>query len=195
VIPTIWYQFFDSEALPPSALQRIEESDELASLRRDLRGRVDPSFWSSAANAIGDALHGILNTSVLDVLLRSWRSHPEVRERLRLFPASTIMLIDLGEHEIVSRHRPRIEITSDSRKLGTLQFALQLDLMVQRARLQLERGLIKRGTVGACSMSGRLALGETELARFPTRELTLPEQISFGAGVPIEAPVEVAEQR
>jgi hypothetical protein len=195
MMPTLWSLFFESEALPVTGLRKIEESPELDALRHVLRGEVDPSFWVSASNAIGDGLHSMLNASLLDVLLRSWYHHPDVRRRLEgVPPSSTIVLLDLGEHEIVSRHKPRIQIQSGSRMLGALEFDLQLTLMVQLARLQLEDGRIMRGTLGACSGCGWLKLGSEEIASFRMQELALPSQVSFGAGLRLEDQSEVRDR-
>ncbi|HJQ96885.1 MAG TPA: hypothetical protein VJ826_01160 [Candidatus Polarisedimenticolaceae bacterium] len=191
MIPSLWSLFFEEEAPPAITLKRIEESAEFESLRHQLRGQVDATFWGSAVSAIGDGLRSVLDVSLLEVLLRAWTTHPAVAGlRAAHRESSDIVLVELGEHEIVSRHLPRIEVRADSRVLGELRFEVHLNLMVQRARLQLGNGRLVRGTVGACSGSGWIALGNVEIASFSVFEIPVPSQISFGAGLTL--PVDIA---
>lgn len=185
MIPTLWSLFFESEALPIGAARRIAECDEMEALRRRLQADVDPTFQASADRAVQDGLRQMLDASLLDVLVRSWARHPEVeRQIVERRDGPAIVLLDLGEHEIASRHRPRIDIRRGPELLASLEFGVRMDLMIQRARLHLQGDRLLRATLGACQGHGRLSVGEEEIAAFAWREIRMPTEVSFGAGVP-----------
>ncbi|HYM82465.1 MAG TPA: hypothetical protein VEY91_13770 [Candidatus Limnocylindria bacterium] len=188
MIPTVWSTLFDSEALPSEAERLIERSSELQALQHDIRSQVDATFWASARSAIADGLRQMLNVSLLDVLLRGWRSHPGLQKQLKSGDdRNRVVLFELGEHEITSKHRPQIEIRQQNRLLGSLSFDLDLKLMLQLARLQLQEGKLLRVSFGACSGYGRLKLGAAELSAFRLRDIEMPAQVSLGRGVSINA--------
>src|SRR5262245_8826833 len=177
--PTVWSLFFDGDEVSPDLARAIRDSAPMEALHGELRSVVDCTFPVASEKAIGDALHEALNTPVLDVLTRAWRTHPGLPAEIRSTPEEeSTVLFGLGEHEIVSTHRPRVDVLGPSGMLGSFEFDLRLELMVQCATLQIdETGHVSCVSMGACSGTGVLSLGNKELARLQHVENALQELV------------------
>ena len=184
---TLWDLLVSEPSMPEGLVKRIERSPELEALRDELEGSVDASFWVSAPLAVIDGLRQILDLPVGDLLCRAWITHPGLRRQLEssIVP-ERLTLFDLGEHEITSRHRPRIDVRAQSRTLGSLPFDLSISLRVQLGRLQLQERRLMRATLGACWAGGTLRLGRAPLLTMDPREIDLPSPLSFDDGIPLQ---------
>jgi hypothetical protein len=193
--PTVWSLFFESYEMTPDLARAIRDSAPMDALQGELRSVLDCTFPHASEKAVGDALHEALSTPVLDVLTRAWRTHPGLPAEIQSGEEEEpTVLFGLGEHEIVSTHRPRVDVLGPSGMLGSFEFDLRLELMVQCATLQIEEnGRVSCVSMGACSGTGSLNLGDRELARFHHLAIPFPETVSVDLNVLDPPPEDTTE--
>lgn len=189
MIPTLWSLFFDGDELPYDVVRAVDRSRRMELLRGELRNAVDfeSTFLHSAEQSIGEALRRVLDVPLVDPLLRAWRTHPALRPGGNGPGYEAITLLDTGEHEVHSTHRPWIEVRGPSGTLGTLELEVRLDLVLQRAILRLDgTGRPFEASIGACRGTGTLGLGGSELARFAHQDIRFPAVVPLPPADPSE---------
>lgn len=181
---TLWTMFFTGERLPDAASNRIETSARFGGLKQDA-GHADASVWSAAPGAIGDGLRQMMQISITDLGLKAWARHQELRKAVEGAGPGKIVVFDLGEHAITSKHKPRMDLVIAGRTVGSLEFDLTLRLDLKAVRLQIQDRRVTKVTSGACQASGTLKLGDVELSQIKSKEFDLPGAFEVHGGMPL----------
>jgi len=181
---TLWSLFFDEDGIPDPAARQLEASPKFASLKQAV-GHAGSPLWASARTAVGDGLRQMMSYSITDLAVHAWAKHQELRRLLDGASPEKIVLFDLGDHTITSRHRPRIDVTVAQRTVGSLEFDLKLSLTFKAGRLHIQNRRVMRFATGSCRAEGTLKLGEVELAAVRSREIDLPGAFDLKDGIPL----------
>jgi hypothetical protein len=179
MIPTVWSVLFDGDRLSPEASRRVHQSETMGAMCRELRGLGDQSLAHAAEHAVEEALRRVLENSLLEVLMPVWRSHPGFDEALDAARQHQgIVVFGVGEHDVVSKHCPRLDVVGPAGTLVSFEFDLRLELTLQSAALRIESdGTVSVATIGACRCAGSLQLDGQELAATVREDIQFPEEI------------------
>src|SRR6185295_17084315 len=166
---------FPDDELPLDRLQHLANAHAMQTLERKLTRVANLASTPRIERAIGDALRGALDLPLVDPLVAAWRTHPRLASVRR--NGETQTLIELGPHEVSSRHWPRVDVLCDSALLVSFAFDLRLELRVHSATLQVDRGdRVSRAWVEGCSGKGSVSLEDHELASFESETLGVPNE-------------------
>jgi len=88
----------------------------------------------------------LLDISVLDVMLRAWKTCRDVRTQVQASAADPVtpIVVELGAHRIRSEHRPSIEVKSNGRLITTLAFSVEVGFEITAAQLTLRGGAVQQ---------------------------------------------------
>jgi hypothetical protein len=169
---------------PSDGLSRdLEISAALTKLRGEVADRVQAGFWKDAGPTLAAGLHQLCNVSVLDLLVSGWAKHRELAELVRKTKnPDELVQFDLGEHEITSTHKPKIELTYLGARLGTLEFEIEVAFKIAFARLHVRGDRIVAASAGDCVAEGSCKLAGVELAKLASPKVPLPGELRFGEG-------------
>jgi hypothetical protein len=178
----LWSAFFPGDELPQDGVDRLARSETMDQLRRKMSRVMKVDSVPSIERAIADALKTALDVPLVDPLLAAWRTHTSLASIRK--NRDTLTLLELGPHEVSSRHWPRIDVLSDSALLISFPFDLRLEYRLRGVTLEIEHGLrVTRAWIGDCVGDGRLTLGDVELARFDREPLNFPSEIALDASL------------
>jgi hypothetical protein len=179
MIPTAWSVLFDGDRLSPEASGRLHQSVTMEAMCRELRGLGDQSLALAAEHAVEEALRHALQSPLVDVLMPVWRSHPDFADALDAARQHQgIVVFGVGEHDVVSTHRPRVDVVGPAGTLASFAFDVRLDLTLQSAALRIASdGTLSVATIGACRCLGSLQLDGQELAATARDDVAFPEEI------------------
>lgn len=183
---TLWY-FFDSHKLSDQQAETVWSGECLSRVGQELQGKVPMPFWSSARHQIDQALQNVLSVPLSDILGGGWNKYRaliEYRDRKK-HPADEVALVPLHEHTISSSHKPQIEIFLNERKIGSLDFEVELALEMEMAILKIRDGKIWEVEAGSCNGRGTVMFGPAVLFERKTSSVRLPRMISFTDGLAI----------
>ena len=178
----LWSAFFAADELPQEGVARLASSETMDQLRRKMSRVVNLESVPSVERAIGDALKTALDVPLIDPLLSAWRTHTSLASIRR--SREPLTLLELGPHEVSSKHWPRVDVLCDSALLVSFPFDLRLALRLRGVTLQIEDGLrVSRAWIGSCIGDGHLSLGDVELARFDHAPLMFPSELALDASL------------
>lgn len=179
--------FFGAQALSDKQADLVWAGDSLSTVSRELQGKVPGPFWLSARSAIDQALQSLLEVSLIDILGGGWNKYRaliEYRDRKK-HPSEEVALFPLHEHTITSTHKPQIEIYVNDRRIGSIDFEIQLVLELETAILKIQDGKIWEIQTGSCRGTGILMYGPAVLYERKTSKVQLPKLMSFSKGLAI----------
>ena len=179
--------FLATQSLSDKQADIVWAGDCLSTVGRELQGKVPGPFWLSARSAIDQALQSLLAIPMIDILGAGWtkyRALIEYRDR-RKHPSEEVALFPLHEHTITSTHKPQIEIYINDRRVGSIDFEIQLVLEIETAILKIQDGKIWEIETGACRGAGILMYGPAVLYERKTSQVQLPKLMSFSKGLSI----------
>ena len=183
---TLW-DFFGAQQLSDNQAGTVWTGECLSKVSQELRGRVPGPFWSSARRAIDQALKQVLGIPMMQIVGSGWnkyRTLTEYRDRKK-HPAEEVALEPIGKHTITSTHNPQIEIFLNERRIGSIDFAIKLQLDLEAAVLKIQDGKIWEVETGSCIGGGTLMYGPAILFERKTGKIWLPTLISFPRGLSI----------
>jgi hypothetical protein len=137
-----------------------------------------------------EALHvleSILDKGLGDILTSAWVTCPSLQEAAD--PArhgpDEVILVPLLEHTVSSKQEPAIDFTCGGVQVGSLKFAVALDLQLSGVVLRVKASRIHEIASGTCDADAKLSVADIELAERKTPKIALPLSIQLGAGIPI----------
>ncbi|MFM9863243.1 MAG: hypothetical protein ACKVRO_06515 [Micropepsaceae bacterium] len=189
-------QFFDAEdakarkdglnALYSTAVMRSTQA---------LLSTAPTLLQNHVAQSVTEALKGVLSVPLVDVLSSAWTTRRELKQYLdrSKFPREELIDHALGKHEIQSTHRPKLQIMLDNSPIGAeFEFAVTVALNVEAAILRIQDGRIMHAQLGKVSGSGAIKCEEATLFARATKPVALAQTLSFGQGIAIPWPKELA---
>ncbi len=147
------------------------------------------------AQSVTEALRGALAVPLVDILTSAWTTRRELKQYLdrSRFPREELVDHALGKHDIQSIHRPKLQIMLDQSPIGAeFEFDVTVALNVEAAILRVQDGRIMHAQIGKVSGSGTIKCEETALFARVAKPVALPQTLSFGSGVAIPWPKELA---
>jgi len=112
------------------------------------------------------AVTGLLDISLIDVLLSAWRTHHDLTTAARNtlnVPGST-ELVPLAEHQITSTMHPYVNVFVDGHHVATIHLDLSLLFDVKAVLAGIRDGQLVELHSGHCDVTATLAIEKTNVA-------------------------------
>lgn len=125
----------------------------------------------------------LFDIPIPDIFLASWtktNALQSVLEESRKSP-ETVMNIELGEHTIVSQHKPSIEVKIQNATVKKLEFMLRLGFILKGFNLKIQNGEIREMQTGVCEAKGTVEYDKLIIAEKKLAPITLPGSIKLSA--------------
>jgi hypothetical protein len=130
------------------------------------------------------AVTGLLDVSLIGILVSAWRTHHELTSAARrtLAVPGTTELVPLAEHQITSVMHPYVTVFVDGYQVATIHVDLSFLFDVQAVLAGIRDGQLVALQSGHCDVTATLAIEKTEVA---TRRVsfTLPGVIPLNPGI------------
>jgi hypothetical protein len=149
---------------------------------------------NQVAQSVTEALKNALSVRLADVLAAAWNTRRDLRQYIdrTKFPPDEIVDHALGQHEIHSTHRPRLQIMLDQSPVGAeFEFDVIVKLKIDAAILRIQDARIMHATLGKVSGGGAIKCEEVTLFSRASKPVALPATLSFGSGLMIPRPKEI----
>jgi len=95
------------------------------------------------------------------------------------YDRNELIIIGLKDHEISSKHKPSIDFLLNGKKIGSIEFQLDVTLTLTAAVLHVRGGDIEELQAGKIQGSATLAYKEVNLFTRKTKKMPLPGTIKF----------------
>ena len=130
------------------------------------------------------AVTGLLDVSLIGVLVSAWRTHHELTSAARrtLAVPGTTELVPLAEHQITSVMHPYVTVFVDGDQVTTIHLDLSLLFDVQAVLAGIRDGQLVALHSGHCDVTATLAIEKTEVASKQVR-FTLPGVVPLNPGI------------
>jgi hypothetical protein len=142
------------------------------------------------ADRLGQTLGHLFDLGLPDLLINAWFKARELRKYAdpKQYTPGEINEVELAQHEISSKHKPKLELQLNRKKLYEFAFDAALELEISGAVLLIQDGKIKEMRALTGKGSCQLKYGEHEIWKRESEEYKLPGVVSFGAGIAIPPP-------
>jgi hypothetical protein len=145
-------------------------------------GRIPIPGWRMLPGAVARYLAGMLDISLLDVLVGAWnKSHAlgQQLEKSRKSPDKDIFL-QLAEHKITSKHEPYLALVKDGQEIGRLPFTVSVELALQGAVLRIRDGVVEEVQTGRITGKGTVKCGRAILIEKELQPIVVPGVMPVG---------------
>jgi len=163
---------------------RLESGKGLMGLRRPLEEARLPGGWAGLRNKILAEAGGLLDIRLLDVMRWAWKKGRELEayRDTEKYPPDTTFRVPLVEHKITSTHKPHVEIRINEKTVGSVHFAVNIEIAVKGMTLEIRNARIKKIHAGDCKAKGSFLCEGFLLAERESKPLDLPGTIDLGEG-------------
>lgn len=123
----------------------------------------------------------LFDIPIPDIFLASWKKADAIKgllEESRKSP-ETVMNIELGEHRIVSQHKPCIEVKIQNAVVKKLEFTLRLGFVLKGFNLKIKNGAIREIQTGVCEAKGTVEYETLVIAEKKLEPIALPGSIKL----------------
>ena len=130
------------------------------------------------------AVTGLLDVSLIGVLVSAWRTHHELTSAARrtlATPGST-ELVPLAEHQVTSVMHPYVTVFVDGYQVATIHLDLSFLFDVQAVLAGVRDGYLVALHSGHCDVTATLAIEKTDVASRRV-SFTLPGVIPLNPGI------------
>ena len=130
------------------------------------------------------AVTGLLDVSLIGVLVSAWRTHEDLTSAARrtLAVPGTTELVPLAEHQITSVMHPYVTVFVDGYQVATIHLDLSFLFDVQAVLAGIRDGQLVALHSGHCDVTATLAIEKTEVASRRV-SFTLPGVIPLNPGI------------
>ena len=97
------------------------------------------------AKAVSEELAGLLDVSLVGIMLRAWSKYELVRKYLA---SNETVLVPLLTHTIESTHEPSLDLTQANIVIKRVQFSVSLEIEVEGLVLKIGQGRIQQIEAG-----------------------------------------------
>ena len=138
----------------------------------------------AAAREVKAAVTGLLDVSLIGVLVSAWRTHEDLTSAARrtLAVPGTTELVPLAEHQITSVMHPYVTVFVDGYQVATIHLDLSFLFDVQAVLAGVRDGYLVALHSGHCEVTATLAIEKTEVASRRV-SFTLPGVVPLNPGV------------
>jgi hypothetical protein len=176
---------FRPHELPDEQLSRLESGKGVTELRRPLEEARLPGGWAGLRDKILAEAGGLLDIRLLDVMSWAWKKGRELeayRDTER-YPPDKTFSVPLVEHKITSTHTPHVDIRMNDKKVGSIHFAVNIEIAVKAMTLEIQNARIKKIHAGDCTAKGRFLCEGVLLAERESKPLDLAGTLDLGEGL------------
>jgi hypothetical protein len=145
--------------------------------------------WTAAGNQVVDLLRNELaSLSIPALLAKGWTKYAPFREYCKepKYTPNKRYVVPLYKHTLSSKHRPVIELRLDGLPAGKVNFEVELSLTFESAALVIQNKRFMSVTPGTAEAKGTLKCEGAQILERKLDKISLPGEISFGDGFPIE---------
>jgi len=138
----------------------------------------------AAIGEVGTAVAGLLDISLVGVLVSAWRTHHDLvsaARRTLAVPGST-ELVPLAEHQVTSAMHPYVTVFVDGYEVATIHLDLSLVFDVKALLAGIRDGQLIALHSGHCDVTATLAIDQTDVISRQAR-LQLPGVIPVNPGI------------
>ncbi len=137
--------------------------------------------WNLVKDSAAEKLKEALNFDVIEVFATGWSKVDALREYVdaKKHPPDEVSIVHLGNHELVSKNYPQIEVKISGQKVCSLRFELDLNAVFKTASLTIRDGKIWSIACGECSAKAVLKYGAAKLAQEETPKVKFPLKIDL----------------
>lgn len=169
----------------------MHEGDTADVLQRNLGG-VALSVRAVTRDEIVSVIAGILEIGLVDVLAKGWRKFDALTAAARrsLQTDGTTEIVELVDHEIVSSHRPHIDVMVDGRVIAQIDVGVDVTVELHALTAVVTAGRLSALRSGRADVSAILTIEGVEVAR-ATRRVDLQAEVGLGTGIPLITPPDV----
>ena len=138
----------------------------------------------AAAREVKAAVTGLLDVSLIGVLVSAWRTHEDLTSAARrtLAVPGTSELVPLAEYQITSVMHPYVSVFVDGYQVATIHLDLSFLFDVQAVLAGIRDGHLVALHSGHCDVTATLAIENTEVASKRVG-FTLPGVIPLNPGI------------
>ena len=164
--------------------QELKELESTRSLTR-VKAQVDEAAKKSPLSISANELHRpigeLLNISLLDIIVRAWNANNLFEKYLdpEKYDPNESVLISLVDHSITSNHSPYIEVGLNGKKLGQIDFQINLALSLEGVILEIIGGQLREIRLGTMRGSGTLKCEDLVLLKRNTGSVEFPGKIPY----------------
>ena len=138
----------------------------------------------AAAHEVASAVSGLLNVSLIDVLVAGWRKYQDLvaAARRTLAAPGSVELVRLASHRVTATQEPYVTVMLDGHPVATLNLGLSVVLDVSALLAKITVGLLSELQSGRCDVTATLSVAGAD---FLTRQghLELPGVVALGHGI------------
>jgi hypothetical protein len=143
---------------------------------------------TAAVGEVSAAVSGLLDVSLIGMLVAGWRAHHDLTMAARrtLAAPGITELVRLATHEITVTLHPSVTVLVDGRRVATLDLDLSVVLDVTALLGGVRDGRLIAVRSGRCDITATLAIGGTDVISRQA-SLQLPGVIPLNRGIPLLA--------
>jgi hypothetical protein len=178
---------FHPRELSNEEWSRLESLKDVVDLRRPLEKARLLGGWAGLRNKILAEAGDLLDVRVLDVMRWAWKKALELEayRDTEKYPPDQTFNPSLMEHKITSNHAPHVDIRMNDKKVGSIPFAVNIEIAIKALTLEIRNARIKKIHTGDCKATGRFLCEGVLLAQRESKPLDLPGTIDLGEGLKI----------
>ncbi len=138
----------------------------------------------AALREVGTAISGLLDISLIGVLVSAWRTHHDLTTAARrtlAVPGST-EVVPLAEHQITGAMHPYVTVSVDGYRVATIQLDLSLAFDVKALLAGIRDGQLVALHSGHCDVTATLAIDQTDVVS-KQASFQLPSVIPLNPGI------------
>jgi hypothetical protein len=141
-------------------------------------------LWPYVSGELISKLDDLLDNMLQDILPPAWMKLKEISDAIENSKANPEkdILLPLFKHSISDEKYPYVEVVLNQKRLVTLEFVIQLKLVIDGLQLKIQNGRIKAIESGVCTGKGSLKLKRPALSENITIQLAkvdLPGEVRF----------------
>jgi hypothetical protein len=177
--------FFGHAGIDAPQLEKLQKTELVETLRKNLPGTESAIHWNPAWNSIIDHISKLLDIDIAEIMLKAWKNCFDLRKYAdtNAFPPDRTFLEPLIEHTITSKHKPEIVVEIDHAFKKTIPFEITLELLVKGLTLEISAGKIMKIHTGEITGKGSVECLNVILLEKKSGPLAIPGIIELGNGI------------
>jgi hypothetical protein len=153
------------------------------------RPRTTKVLRRVAADQLAETAAGFLDVDLGAVVVAGWRKHRQLREAAQQTAADPGLrvIVELAEHRVTARWRPRVEVVLGPTTLAHLEFELAVGLRLAGLHAGVSGGRLTELAGGTGDLQATFSLGGQTLAERKA-PFDASATVPLGRGVPLLGP-------
>lgn len=175
---------FERDPAPDAdTLAELEPGLPVARVEQAVRRASTPYTAAIPKAALAGAIGGLLNVPLMDVVVRAWNEGRLFEKYLDpdRYDPDEVIAVSLRQHEITSKHKPKIDIVLNGEKLESIDFELELKLTLDGVILQVQGGDVRAIQSGSIKGEGTLKCENLIVFHRETETMDLPGTVKLTA--------------